>query len=249
MMIVKKMVPFMIILFLMNLAFTYMYWITDNHEDCTSLWECTLYMYVHLFNFSPQGDVTTIYDVIFGFVVIIVLLNVVIAIVSETWKSTENQSIQFLWESRLSRISQLQVAVKFRDYLTEASPKMKKNSLFHFIDNLKDVSYENDVTWTKYPHNMVIEKAHYDEPYEFFVSDIAAKISEAKSLKADLHWAEMDARNNGDTTAKLASLDKIMYIFKWLGSFTVYGLLIIIGTVTGGLLWPKNFRRGVLSVD
>lgn len=254
-MIVRTMVPFLIILFLVNLAFTYMYWIIsnqdENQDECDTLGKCLSYMYGHLFDFAPQDEVVSIYDILFGVVVIIVLLNVVIAIVSETWKSTEKRSLMFLWESRLQRISQLQVVVRLRNCLTNVCPKMGQISLFHFIDNLTNISYDNDVTWIQPPYNSVTTKEQYDNPKEFFEPDIASKIIMAKSLKADLHWAEMDARNKGkDTTGiQLASLDKIISIFKWLGSLMLYVILIILGTFTGGLCWPKNFRVGVLSVD
>lgn len=122
----------------------------------------------------------------------------------------------------------------------------------HFIDNQIGISYQNDISWTKTPFNLVTERAQYENPQKYFSSDVTEIILAAKSLSADLYWAEMDARNNGteetDGDGQLKSRAKLVYIFKWFGSCALYVFLIIIGFVTGGIFWPRNFRSGVLSV-
>lgn len=233
----------------MNLAFAYSYWIMDTPQK--SLMGSFLETLGKLFNLEPPK--TELTDVFFGLTIIIVLLNVVIAIVSETWRSTENKSIQFLWESRLQRISQLQYALRVREKLITAYPKIEQLKLLQFIDDLRDISYQNDISWTKPPYNRVTERAEYDRPKDYFEPYLAEKIIKAKSLSADLYWAEMDARNNKteatNSSGQLKSSYKLVYIFKWFCSCILYVFLIIIGFATGGIFWPKNFRSGFLSVN
>merc|ERR1711935_16121 len=96
----------------------------------------------------------------FGFFFIVILLSVVVALVDDIWTSTENESIQFLWESRVQKISQVQYLISKRNRHLPSN----KFSPLEFIDNLHNVSYQSDVSWTKAPYDMVTTKDHYTNP-------------------------------------------------------------------------------------
>lgn len=51
--------------------------------------------------FSGSEHTSDLLDVVFGFVAIIVLLNVVIAVVSDAWDSAANEAINLFWKFRL----------------------------------------------------------------------------------------------------------------------------------------------------
>ena len=97
-MIFHTLVPFFIVSSLLLLAFTYGFRV-QGQEECPNLREC--YHWTLQGFFSGADETNDILDILFGVVAIVVLLNVVIAIVSEAWdvssekKLTNNSHMPF----------------------------------------------------------------------------------------------------------------------------------------------------------
>jgi len=241
-MILKNLIPFIIVSLLLIFAHSYIYWIS-NHDECEgSMSSCFRLMIYGLFNFEPVERDIVLLDALFGFVIVIVLLNVVIAIVGEAWELAAGQSTQMFWKFRLEKIAEVRYASRLRDHLNKNASY--STSLWNSIDNVGDIAYENDVTWTRTPYNLVVTKDHYYNPQEYFYPDVAEKIRMAHSLQGNLYWAKMDAQN---AEHELSAVEKLIIILKWLGSCLFYALLVALGFPTCGWLWPKNFRKAILS--
>ncbi len=82
-MIFHTLVPFFIVSSLLLLAFTYGFRV-QGQEECPTIHEC--YAWTLQGFFSGADDTDDFLDVLFGVIAIVVLLNVVIAIVSEAWE-------------------------------------------------------------------------------------------------------------------------------------------------------------------
>ena len=96
--IFSTLVPFFIISNLLLLTFAYGFFIQGN-ERCPNLLSC--YGWTLQGFFSGSDDTDDALDVFFGFIAIVVLLNVVIAIVSESWENAADRAIGLFWRFRL----------------------------------------------------------------------------------------------------------------------------------------------------
>jgi len=240
--IFQNLIPFVITSFLFLLAFAYAYWIQGD-SNCPSLESCVKWTVSGLLSFSRKRDLNVI-DLCFGFVIVIVLLNVLIAIVSEAWADSANASNQMFWAYRLERIEALGFLADLRVCTRVTSPK-RSPSLWDRIDDLKDISIVKDVDWTKKPYNLVKSKAQYDRPQDYFPAEIARDINLSHSLHATLFWAKNDARVAG---TELTGIAKLHIILSFFASCIVYALLILLGLVTFGTFWPKRFRNAMLQI-
>jgi len=119
----------------------------------------------------------------------------------------------------------------------------KLEKLAKLIDNVKDIKYANDIDWSKEPYNQVLKKEQYDKPFEWFDQDLASKIMAAHSLQTDLYWIKRKEKE-----CKCLKWVRIKVTFKWMMSCLLYLVLIILGIITAGFFWPKNFRKGILFV-
>jgi len=235
--IVKCLMPFIIVSYLLSLIFINSFWIHGICGNSQTFKNCSQILFGSILNFERDAADVSIIVVLFGFAIIVVLLNVVIAIVGEAWATAADRSTQLFWKSRLFKISEVRCADKFRAYI---------HLTINNVENMKNVSYTNEVSWTKAPFDSVTKKVHYDKPHEHFDSELASKIEKAKSLQADLYWASANARYEG---IEFTNCDKINIILKWLGTCTLYVLLLLVGIATGGIFWPRNFRAALLSLD
>ena len=96
--IFTTLVPFFVVASLMLLAFAYGFFIQGAGE-CSNLVEC--YVFTLQGFFSGFDDTDDILDILFGLIAIVVLLNVVIAIVSEAWDEAKDKAITLFWKFRL----------------------------------------------------------------------------------------------------------------------------------------------------
>jgi len=121
--ILKTTLPFLIVSFLLVFAFSFIYYtlssldvslcpVDGNDEFNDEFNHCTLSgsMYTSLFWFFKGPDDPTNYtavDFIFLFLVIVVLLNVVIAIVSDAWEDGKAQSGAWFWGFRTNFLAEM----------------------------------------------------------------------------------------------------------------------------------------------
>jgi hypothetical protein len=240
-----KLVPFFIISIIFLLCFTYGFRMSDSFNDaakdaktsCTVSFQACLFQVLDAF-FAGGGDTDGLLDVLFGFIVIIVLLTIVIAIVGDAWKAAESKASQFYWESRISFLSDIFLYSSFRkdsipSWLTDRGEKLTS-----WIDNRKGVVLNSQKTfsWTQEtPYSEVTTKDQYDNPSEYFIPEKAKIIAATQSLESDFYWASMDDQKGGKLIIFTTAL-------KWFGFASVYFFLIILGLVSGGFFWPRALR-------
>jgi len=240
-MIFSTLIPFFIIASLLLLAFAYAFLIQGN-PACPNLLDC--YAWTLQGFFSGSDDTDDILDVLFGVVAIVVLLNVVIAIVSEAWDSAATRAINLFWKFRLDFLAE----ARFFAYMDK---RLCRGGIVEgmgdYIDTLKDVSFVDHTPWSKAPYSKVKSKKQYDDPSDYFPSDVAAKIVEAQCLQADLYWTKMDSKRKERPDAEKRLL-YIIVVLKWFANLMAYGFLLLMGLVSAGWLWPKTLRRRVLAI-
>jgi len=239
--IARKLIPFLIVSALLICAFFYGFYVS-SHQYCETIEKCAQVTFQTIFNYGPSP--ASFLDILFGIVIVIVLLNVVVAIVGEAWDDAATQSEMFFWKYRLDKIFQYQGLGKVRFIIPDL--KSLDTGFLHFIDNLENISIQNDTSWSQEPYDIVTTKAHYDNPQDFFDANLTRKVIEAKSLHADLHFGNVHSKSLNDG-AGLSFCDKLPIVFWWLGKCLFYLLVLISGIATCGLLLPKNFRSGILS--
>jgi len=255
---------------LLILAFAYAFWIKDSGDTtCLSIWDCLKTMYARLFEFDHSEINLT--EIVFGILIVIFLLNIVIAIVGEAWTSAAEKSTKMFWMFRLEKIYQLRCAAEVR---YTCNPNSTHGNIFSVlmkkIDRLESISYGDNVSWTKQPYHVLKTKDHYDHPRKYFCDDLSVKIIEAHSLQADMYWHQVELlkkrekiglKDQEETQKKKEKTgsrslvetqegeDKTYFILlKWLGRCLCYAILVFVGIPLCGIIWPKKFRAGLLSM-
>jgi len=241
--IFNTLVPFFIVSGLLLLAFTYGFRMSGEHgETCPTMLDCYSFT-LHGF-FSGSDETSDLLDIMFGIVAIIVLLNVLIAIVSDAWDSAKERSINLYWKFRLEFLSEARFYAVLERKMYKAH-KMK--NIGDYFDAFSDIRFVDRTEWTQSPFDKVKTKKQYFNPSAYFPSSIAKQITEARSLQADLYWTALEDKKRGTKGLKKFTKNLVV-ILKWVVSCAFYYLLVIIGLVTAGWTWPKSLRRRVLAV-
>jgi len=235
--IARALLPFLIVSLMLIAAFIYIYWMTGK-GSCDTLLTCTQTMLSNIFNFVPVD--VDILDFLFCLVIIIVLLNVVIAIVSEAWTKAALRSTELFWKYRLEKVGEFQFLNKI--FISDSSDF----ALLREIDNFDKISYSTSIIWSNPPYNDVVNKSQYDKPEDYFDSNVARKIRGAKSLQSDLYWSKIEARSNPGGGLEISKI--ILIIVWWLCKCVLYIALVSLGMITGGFFFPKNFRSALMSI-
>jgi hypothetical protein len=102
--IFATLIPFFIVSALLLLAFAYGFFIQGDNDACPNITEC--YAWTLGGFFSGSDETNTVLDVLFGVIAIVVLLNVVIAIVSEAWETAQERALNLFWKFRLEFLSE-----------------------------------------------------------------------------------------------------------------------------------------------
>lgn len=116
-----------------------------------------------------------------------------------------------------------------------------------FVNSNRAIKFADDTPWSSYPYTLVTSKQQYDQPLDYFHPTIANEILKAKSLQADLYWAQSDSREKEKSRAQKKSLYFVV-IFKWILMLMGNFVLCAAGLVTAGWVWPKSIRRRVLAI-
>eukprot|EP00555_Chaetoceros_dichaeta_P001568 CAMPEP_0198277408 /NCGR_PEP_ID=MMETSP1447-20131203/65834_1 /TAXON_ID=420782 /ORGANISM="Chaetoceros dichaeta, Strain CCMP1751" /LENGTH=274 /DNA_ID=CAMNT_0043972427 /DNA_START=167 /DNA_END=991 /DNA_ORIENTATION=+ len=81
-----------------------------KEDECTSISMCFSWVFATFLDFSRrENENLSIGRILFGVMIVIVLLNVVIAIVSEAWTTASLQSTKLFWKYRVTKIAELKV--------------------------------------------------------------------------------------------------------------------------------------------
>jgi len=242
-MIFRDVIPFIIVSLLLLSAFIYASLVNIKY-DCESYSKCFVTMFSNVFDFSPSEENSITLDIIFGVLIIIVLMNVLIAIVSQSWATAVKESTKFFWKCRLQKIIEFQCFEVIRNKMSPF--KFSENCLLQYTDTMENISFKDDIPWNKAPYDNVTEKAHYDKPEDYFDSNISRKISEAKSLQADLYWNKIHSKHKRGHGLTL--FEKVKLALKWLFRCIMYALTLVMGMLTVGIFFPKDFRFGFFSL-
>jgi len=245
-MISRQLLPFLIVSMMLIAAFVYIFWMSQRIQ-CDTLVTCMQSMMSTIFAFSPEESESGLLDFLFCLLIVVVLLNVVIAIVSESWAKAATNSNMLFWKYRLQKVGESEILKKcFRESSTF--------SLLRYIDDLDKISYSTSIIWSNPPYDRVTSLCHYDKPEDYFDHNIARKIRAAKSLQSDLYWNKIDKIDKVETSSKSTTSDEltmfetVRIIFRWLCKCVFYILLVIIGMITGGIFVPKDFRSSLISI-
>ena len=121
--------------------------------------------------------------------------------------------------------------------------------LFNIVDGSRSVFMKGaNIHWEKdYPYSLVKSKEQYENPHFYFCEQIADKILEVHSLKADLRW-RMELREKTQINGYEEDSNRFVQwwrlhptgvLLKWLGYSVVHLFWIASGFFTFGILWPS----------
>ncbi len=208
----------------------------DIETECEVSFKNCLYAVLHGF-FAGTEETHNVMGILFGLVIVLVLLNVVIAIVSDAWETAKDEATVMYWRGRLSSLTETSCL----KYLSNNS-----NALFNIIDGSR-VIFDDDqsISWSKdYPYNLVHTKEQYDNPHHYFYPCIAQKIIQAHSFKLDLMWLQKEQNakrlsdNNEGRQRSVCKNETCRIILKWVCYSLLYYFWILLGFFTLGILWP-----------
>mmetsp|Transcript_18684 Transcript_18684/g.27676 ORF Transcript_18684/g.27676 Transcript_18684/m.27676 type:complete len:1350 (+) Transcript_18684:52-4101(+) len=212
--------------------------------------------------FFSGGDVDNWLDIVFGIVAIIILLNVVIAIVSDAWEDARDRATDIYWRGRITFLSETSAVIQApQNWRLLSFINSCFKSLFQRIDNMQRISLEEpNFDWSKdYPYCLVTNKLEYGNPDHYLQEADAREIKNMKTFKSDLHWLKDSINRSAGLMAKDAngkvenlSIVKIQWFYaclwcKWFWLTGWYAVCIVIGLPCFGIWWPRPFRKYILS--
>ena len=244
MIIFYTLVPFFIVSGLLLLAFAYSFRVSGDHDDvCPSMLECYAWTLQGFFNGSDETS--DMLDVLFGIIAIIILLNVLIAIVSEAWDTAKDKAIHLFWTYRLQFLSEARFLSKsYKKILSQG----KRYKLGKYLDSISGIGFVDRTPWTKHPYSLVKNKNEYNDPSFYFHSDDAEEIKSSHSLQADLYWAKVDCGNQPTYSTWKRGLIVFTTIARWFIKFFFFLVLMLCGFFTAGWTWPLAARRYLLAL-
>lgn len=170
----------------------------------------------------------------FGVFAAVILLNVVIAIISEVWEEAGERAAITFWRSRLQLLSETSI---FHD--NNSYEEVRK---YYFTPLQSKVSWGHD-----YPFHLVKSRYEYERPEDFFDTKIAKKIHAAHSLEASLRWMRIDCEIRGESSLQIRK-KQMRATLIWTLKLLMYILVLIAGLCTIGLIWPQEIRESVMSI-
>jgi hypothetical protein len=256
--IIFKLFPLFVMSLLVLLTFTFIYRVrfslarnldTESiaEEFCSnsSFYECFSFVLHGFFHGYEEHNSTV--DIGFGVFVILILLTVVIAIVSEVWHESHNKASEVFWHGRLSFISEISYADIF---LSSYTPQWIKK-LHRGIDATRNVNFsimQQTISWAREaPFKEVVTSKQYMHPERYFDDAKAEAILSTHSIRSDIHWINEDSKRK-QKGCFVSYRDVFASIWKRSISGLFYGFLVLLGCITGGFFWPRKFRLWVLSL-
>ncbi len=257
--ITKALVPFLVVSMIFIICFTFAYRVNSKHENlvdkdlgdvqeaCKASFKDCLFAVLNSFFKAGSEDLTQELDILFGFIVILILLTIVIAIVSDAWNSVESKAALYYWDSRIRFL--VDINTSLWNFNSKNRFSSVSNAITNLANKIDDYGYGNmfnrdksKSSWSKdAPYNLVSDIDQYYEPHEYFHKDDADKILAAHSLRSEYHWI---------CHCRIGIEQKLSLIgatIRWFFHFGGYAVLVILGVVTGGFFWPVEFRRYILS--
>lgn len=244
--ILKTLVPFFSTSLLILVAFAEKYrvdvffvdntWAEDSfHSQCTESFQACILAVVQGFFGGPEKT-AGVTDIFYGILVAIVLLNVVIAIVSDSWEESKAVASTAFWQSRVNLLSE-------SGYIS--IPPSRGASVFSWIDSLKWTPLNDQISWTKdEPYKFVLSQEEYENPLRHFTEETAELIDQARSLDSTLYWIKQQHPTDGFV---MLQLRLIRPCTSWCLQNATFLIFVILGTLTLGLLWPVDLSHTIIS--
>ena len=260
--IVRSLIPFFIVSIIFITCFTYIFrvlaWYDDDpgkegintmETECQISFQKCLFQVLEAFLSGGSDANDRLVDTIFGLIIILVLLTIIIAIVSDAWGSAEKKASHFYWVSRISFL----VDINDRPWMNKlfcglCDIRGKKSVITTVLERIdgfdRELFKENySFSWTKdAPYNQVSELDEYYRPHEYFFKDDADKIKAAHSLRSEIFWIKNEEIGFCHTWTRI-----VRATVKWICYDVLYCLLLVLGFCTGGFLWPNRVRRNIFS--
>ena len=258
--IVKSLIPFFIVSIIFLTCFTYIFrvlaWnndaqgkegINSMETECQISFHKCMFQVLEAFLSGGSEDHDRVVDTLFGLTIILVLLTIIIAIVSDAWGTAEKKASHFYWVSRISFL----VDINDRPWMVFFGlncMRGKESVITKVLERIdgfdREFFRENySFSWTKdAPYNQVSELDEYYRPHEYFFKDDADKIKAAHSLNSEIFWIKNEEKEFYTTWTKI-----VIATAKWIFSDLSYCLLLVLGFCSGGLLWPNRIRRNIFS--
>ena len=208
-----------------------------------------------LLNLTCQDTeiIATLLNWAFGFFALVVLLNVVIAIVNNSWGDSGDEASYLFWLSRIRFLNELTILKRIQN-----GTILKHFASFaEAIDNVKKPLFTDNISWSKdEPYNKVSDLERYKNPKHYFADEIAEQILAGHSMQSDLYWARRQSNkptHPRSPTKKLEALrmsrtalafQMIGIIIRWFLKRAIYYALILLGAVTFGKYpcWGFTYR-------
>ena len=213
---------------------------------------------------GPDQTPTWWLDQIYGIVAVVVLLNVVIAIVSDAWEESQKKAGLAFWVYRVNFLAEVESLGSLRDnnakyqrssgtFMTSLSD-VNKGSLLDRIDRLGDRLVLDKISWASPPYCLLnnapdyyaLTTKQYDEMskgqkelLEHRCKDprILKQVRTCRSFQRDWYWAW------NHTTDERKQEPLIKRPIQVVLELIVLCLLAPLGLVTFGYFWPRRFRQ------
>jgi hypothetical protein len=176
---------------------------------------------------------------LFVFIVSVILLNVLIAIVSDAWDDAGARAAEIYWQGRVEFLSEVWQTVGQGKIGKRSSPL---DRMINRIPNAFNKFRPDTISWNKdYPYSEVESMEQYNDPRSYFGYDEAKAIMEARSLASDIYWIR------ADDNVHFKNITIMRACLKWIGFTLLFIILVMLGTVTGGLFWSLDLRLMIIS--
>ncbi len=154
---------------------------------------------------------------------------------SDAWEDAKDQATDVYWRGRLNFLMESRSAIKLNARQTK--------SWLSWLDNMPLISFKSStISWTRdEPYCQVKTKKQYDNPKEYFPTEIAQQITAVKCPSTDFRWLKI--RQDGEDK-------RVAYVltsFKWFCCGLLNLFFLILGLVTCGVFWSTDQREWMFS--
>jgi len=178
-----------------------------------------------------------IISAMFGFIVVILLLNIVIAIVSDEWSEVYTVGELHYWRNRLDFLAE----VKHFDRTFACFTGSRETNNIH--------SSKGKVgTISRMPHNVVEKICQLLWPRPDFwghFDHIIERVLSTKPLYGSFLWQFQNEWENAELLKRIVMSIKAIFLILF---FSVVCMLwFVAGVLSFGIFWPKSMRRFLLG--
>lgn len=275
--IFRILVPFVVVSFLLVFAFSFAFYINgfdgekcaliddDAEDDPSTPGFCTIghSMRTTMSYFYSGPEPTTLWwlDQLFGIIITVVLLNVLIAVVSDAWADNKIQSNRAYWGYRIMFLREIEFMNNLfpKTWQRHQGEQQRHRRLLDWIDEIGDMRVLDTVHWSTYPYCAHIKSAQ--DYYKFArcpdkrkaEGELKQKLASCGSLERDYYWA---CRHVGSREVKVEDPNggpTITFEMKTKWQIAkecfLYFALMPLGFFTFGILWPRRFRQAVFGMN